>query len=273
MHRCAEEYILYLVTDGCMYLQEGEKQHELHAGQYLFLEPSKEHFGYRKSGCEYYYVHFQKECFLPFECAKIGDIRQVIMENRHRAYQCNPFEQGIYQEYKLFLPKYRKLLEKESLPRIVARMKEAIYIQLRKEAHYKLRCSCIFLDMLVTMSNDFVANILEDTEKANSYRKNVVHALEYLNLHYNEKITGELLETRLSVNFDALNRLFKQDVGMTIFDYLKTIRIQHAKEYLVTSPMKIYEISEAVGFTDPYYFSRVFKQMVGVSPKDFLNRL
>ena len=71
------------------------------------------------------------------------------------------------------------------------------------------------------------------------------------------------------MNFDSLNRLFKQETGFTIFRYQKKVRLKRACELLVTTTLKISEISDQTGFCDQYYFSRVFTQEYGMSPKMF----
>jgi YesN/AraC family two-component response regulator len=47
------------------------------------------------------------------------------------------------------------------------------------------------------------------------------------------------------------------------------VRINHAKELISTTSMKISEIGQAVGFADIYYFSKVFKKATGITPSDY----
>lgn len=71
------------------------------------------------------------------------------------------------------------------------------------------------------------------------------------------------------MNFDYLNRLFRQSVGRPIFQYLSSLRIAKARELLTTTSMRISQISEQVGFMDESYFSKVFKKYTGKSPTDY----
>jgi two-component system response regulator YesN len=54
--------------------------------------------------------------------------------------------------------------------------------------------------------------------------------------------------------------------------FVNEFRVSHAKRLLTGSNLKIYEIAEQVGFTDTKYFNRVFKDIEGVSPKEFRER-
>ena len=66
-------------------------------------------------------------------------------------------------------------------------------------------------------------------------------------------------------------KLFKKETGYTPTEYLTTIRIEHAKRVMATrSILRIKDIASLCGFKDPYYFSRVFKKVTGISPEKFL---
>lgn len=69
---------------------------------------------------------------------------------------------------------------------------------------------------------------------------------------------------------DYLRKLFKKEIGMTPLEYLTAKRVEYAKTLLETKGqkyLKIQDIALMVGFSDPYYFSRVFKKATGVSPE------
>ena len=93
--------------------------------------------------------------------------------------------------------------------------------------------------------------------------------INYIHINYAESISSQEIEEQFHMNFDSLNRLFKQETGFTIFRYLRQVRLNHARELLTTTQLKLSEISEYTGFCDQYYFSRAFKQEFGVSPKKY----
>ncbi|MNO36149.1 HTH-type transcriptional regulator YesS [compost metagenome] len=71
-------------------------------------------------------------------------------------------------------------------------------------------------------------------------------------------------EVFLTPNYISL--IFKKETGETLTDYITRIRINKAKELLLTTDLKVMEISELVGYENPHYFSTVFKKTVGVHP-------
>jgi AraC-like DNA-binding protein len=63
--------------------------------------------------------------------------------------------------------------------------------------------------------------------------------------------------------------LFKSTTGMGVIEYLTRLRSARARELLLTTRMSVQDIAAAVGYTDPYYFSRQFRRVNGVSPRTF----
>ncbi|MDB5136043.1 MAG: hypothetical protein JWP37_2646, partial [Mucilaginibacter sp.] len=67
----------------------------------------------------------------------------------------------------------------------------------------------------------------------------------------------------------TLSRLFKQETGMTIFQFIKTSRMQKALELMEDPAMNISEIVYHIGYESTATFSNLFKQLVGISPQKY----
>lgn len=92
---------------------------------------------------------------------------------------------------------------------------------------------------------------------------------QYIEQNFRQRISLDEIAESLHANRSYLSRLYKSKSGVNLFDAILCKRIEAAKEYLLHTDMKTYEISEAVGFEDAGYFSRVFKRQVGISPKEY----
>ncbi|WP_141504584.1 response regulator transcription factor [Paenibacillus luteus] len=91
-----------------------------------------------------------------------------------------------------------------------------------------------------------------------------------LEAEYGKNFEMERIAETVGMSANYLSRLFKQETGMTLTDYLIDIRIEKAKQFLTDHPnLKNYEISQLVGYSDPVYFNKLFKKMVGDTPKDY----
>ena len=69
------------------------------------------------------------------------------------------------------------------------------------------------------------------------------------------------------------SKLFKEETGENFIEYLTKLRIQKAKELLVDKEKSMKEICGQVGYSDPNYFSRIFKKSVGVTPTEYREAL
>ena len=77
------------------------------------------------------------------------------------------------------------------------------------------------------------------------------------------------LASQLGFSPSYLSVLIKKELGLPFQDYLIQERMKKAKLLLLTTDLKIYEIAEQVGFEDMNYFSQRFKQVVGLTPRQF----
>jgi two-component system response regulator YesN len=96
---------------------------------------------------------------------------------------------------------------------------------------------------------------------------------EYLRANFTEEVSlGELAE-RFHVNPPYLSRLFKRQVGAAPARYLRDLRISLARKLLdERRDLEVKEIGVLAGYSDQGYFSRIFKQSVGVSPQEYRER-
>ncbi len=91
-------------------------------------------------------------------------------------------------------------------------------------------------------------------------------AVRYVDKHYRQAITLEQLSSQFNVSLSHLCRQFKRACDMTFTEYLRTRRIDYARSLLRGTNSSVSEIGRQSGFEDYFYFNKVFKRSVGVSP-------
>ena len=98
-------------------------------------------------------------------------------------------------------------------------------------------------------------------------------AADYIINHYETPITVEGLAAYASVSHSSLYRRFMKRFQMSPKRFLLEYRIERACALLAATNHSIQEISNSVGFEDPFYFSRAFKEIKGVSPRQYANQV
>lgn len=88
----------------------------------------------------------------------------------------------------------------------------------------------------------------------------------FLNEHINEPLNTKDMEKRFFLTYKYMGTIFKKETGYTILNYHTLLRLESAKKILVSTFYSIDEISRQLGYSDPLYFSRVFKKHVNISP-------
>ncbi len=86
---------------------------------------------------------------------------------------------------------------------------------------------------------------------------------------YADGITLSEIADRLNLTQEYLGAQFHKELGENFSSYIRNYRLLKAKELLIGTQLKQYEISEKVGYTDAKYFARVFKECVGMSPAEY----
>ena len=106
---------------------------------------------------------------------------------------------------------------------------------------------------------------------AKGYSYLVRKCIGFMKQNYSSNITLGDIADNLNVSKCYLSMLFKQEVNIALSAYLAAYRIEQAKDLILGTNEKMYEIALRVGFDNPYYFSKVFKEVTGMTCKEFRN--
>lgn len=127
---------------------------------------------------------------------------------------------------------------------------------------------------VLELSKSLVQSITDNmlTSIYSGHSQIITKALQYINKGYKDKITLKDIENKLHVNSSYFSTLFKQEMGVTFTDYLNSLKVQYACNLLETTNLSIIDISLSTGFDDQSYFTKVFKKIKGVTPKEWRSR-
>jgi AraC-like DNA-binding protein len=140
-----------------------------------------------------------------------------------------------------------------SYHRVTTLLREEVNLVLRR-----LRTPAEALDSIATRLD---AQVLRQAD-ANRLHE----VIEYLKDNLHLELSREEIAARCNLNPSYFSSLFKELTGETFRRFVNRERIRKAQRLLVTSEQSAGEIARSVGFTDPSYFSQVFREYIGMTP-------
>lgn len=135
--------------------------------------------------------------------------------------------------------------------------------------------SCTTESQLSSMGMEMVRKycLLVNNYSRSGYSKLIRDCLDYVDFHYMEPLTLTSLADQYYVSNTHLSALFKKEVNMNLKEYIQEVRLRQARFLLNTTRLPIQEIAANCGFMDVNYFTRVFRKVHGISPREYRNRI
>lgn len=117
--------------------------------------------------------------------------------------------------------------------------------------------------------HEVVSMMSNDGEEENQLSLTVQRAKRLVHEFYSQGITLDEIAMKLKITPEYLGTQFHKELGVNFSAYIKNYRIQKAKELLIGTQLRLYEIAEKVGYNDSKYFSQVFKECTGHLPTEY----
>ncbi len=248
--------VFLYVTDGQMQVWEEDTEYVIKKGQFLFLKSGLHHWGEPKTppGTSWYWIHF-------FSNSNTED--------------CNELNISLnsYQPLSISHEEYRKFI---MLPK-QGNVSHCKILEKRMDSFLKLFCSTDpFRAITLSLQTmDLFFDLLRETINNQSMSKSdrtVQRVIEYLEQKEGYSLDSQELAAYLEMNYSYLSDVFKRKTGSTIHLYNSLIFIEKAAVLMRNSNLNISEISESLGFSSPFYFSRVFRKIMGCTPSEYISR-
>lgn len=194
------------------------------------------------------------------------------------------------------------LSEKETAEKKISKYLHTFYDSTKDLSQLQLICIRALIDIksyLQNIQSDYetesLNSVLSDLMKCTSYSElenrillyinTLIHGCEspeqqlstgvireiqlYINQHYGENISLQILANEFYLHPNYLSRLFKEKTGENFVDYLTRVRMNKVIYLLNNTSYKIMEICEMTGYDNPRYFSKAFKQFTGKTPREY----
>lgn len=143
------------------------------------------------------------------------------------------------------------------------------YNELRKEFYLQ-----ILLAELLLLINEFINELkAEEYHYSQFMHPKVSQLIEYINSHYYEPISLTDMAEKFSMSPSYLSKLFKSTTNFTFTEYLNSVRIKNSQILLENPNYRIIDVAQKSGFTNNTHFTRVFKDIIGISPTHYRKSL
>lgn len=109
----------------------------------------------------------------------------------------------------------------------------------------------------------------EKADESSVQDKHVTMVIRFMYKNLSKQLTLENISKEVELSKSYLHFIFKEQTGRAPVDFFIHLKMQEACKLLQSTDLYIYEVSTKLGYPDPYYFSRIFKKVVGVSPKEY----
>ena len=251
-----EHYVFLYVDKGDFDIFEGGIKYRISDGQGIFLKkgiPVKAYMK-QKQGSSWYWIHFYDSA---------SDSNDSTPLHMGKLYNTLFFPDN-YRHY-IILP---KVISNKHVKNIDVKLKSLLAL-LRSQSslrHYQL--SLELMELFIYIFQQY------DSENKHSKRNIIcVKITEYLENRIDGDILAYELEKILGVTYYYAGKVFKNQVGISITEYHTKMKINKAVQLLADTALNISQVSDILGFKSPYYFSRVFKKVMGKAPSEYIGQV
>lgn len=259
--RTATHDVLLLILSGCMPVVEDGREYFLEAGDIFFLKKGVHHWGETPfdENTSWLFIHFRH---LDINDTDIYKGIPELSDDFRRTKNVQLVENDYHQL--LILPKH-------------------LHNMLNTEIHHKFKKVVELFNSdrpyMLAYANGALHELLLDlyllkrtNVDAGSTSARVSKIYRFLSDNVEKPFSPSDLEAHMELSFKHIGRIFKEHTGMTLHQCHTKFKIDRATRMLCNGNLNITEISENLGFSDPLYFSNVFKKHTGLSPRAYRDK-
>lgn len=246
--RTAPFHVAIYLLQGSMEIIEDGIPYRIMPDQVFFLKSGIHHWGNRsfEIGSSWYYAHFY--CDAPSSCME--ELPRGIYYDERISLKLSEKDR-----YFITLPKLINCEEKTQIKRNFEKMIEAhIHGNIPQTS---IRLWQIFLEC---------AQNAQDDKVSNGYAEQIQN---YVRQHYIDGFTSAQIQEACGLSYKYAGTLFKEVTGQTIKEYQCTLRLRKAEQLLKETNKSITEIAQLTGFSDVFYFSKIFHRKKGCPPGEY----
>lgn len=249
--RILQDYELFVVTDGTLYIGTDIKEYIINTGEYLLMPPNNYQHGTKSSLCSFYWMHFGYN--------KEQNNHELLLPHKEAS---DTSSGPTYIPGCLLLPEQGRL---SSPDRIIILMKQLQDSDRRYREVTLNRYLCSAVLSEVALQSQIYPTYGNKIIKEQFYRD----ICDYVSWHITDNLKVSQVATYFGYNEKYLTTFFKQRAGISLKQYILQVKMDRAKADLSETSDPVSQIAFRLGFTDAHNFSNAFHKITGLSPSEY----
>lgn len=249
--------VFLCVSDGQMQVWEEDTEYVVKKGEFLFLRSGLRHWGEPRTpaGTAWYWIH----CYGHTNIEADQELNMNL--DSYRSYAIAE------EEYSKFvrLPKQGRLTNPNQLEK---KLESLLHIFRLSDPFRAVTLSMQITQLFIDLFKEH-----KQTKPLSKSDRTVQRIVDYLELKDSYSLDAHELSSHLDMNYSYLCDVFKAKMKTTIHTYNAQICIDKAIGMMRHSSLNVSEISDRLGFTNPFYFSRVFRKVIGCPPSAYMSSI
>jgi AraC family transcriptional regulator of arabinose operon len=243
MSRLLLDYELFVQTKGQLFIADEEEQHALQEGDFLLMPPRAKQFGYQKSDCSFYWLHFTVDDHLTDSCE---------------------IESYVPQEGSIVIPR-KGTLSNDKIVVLMKQLQDSVRSYQDPTLNNYLTTSILCeLYNQAYLSKNAPNKKLKQLQLYNDI-------VDYMAWNRFEQLKVSQIADHFGYNAKYLSHLFSTIAGVSLKQFIMQQKIEAASFLLTDTNQTVNEIALQLGYHDSQHFMKSFKQMTNLTPTEFRN--
>lgn len=139
----------------------------------------------------------------------------------------------------------------------------------QRDHYWPCRSRSYYIELLLLVNSIYDEDYIPDNIYVGKMTDEIRDIINWLHVHYEDKIVIEDITKHFHTNKTTLNKKFKAVMGITVMEYMISLRMQVACSFLRKTTLSVKEITERAGYRDDSHFLRSFKKYTGCTPSEY----
>ncbi len=260
-HYCHKRNVLIFVCSGIFNYTFNDHEVVLSAGSHLFIPAGVPYTAAVSEDCDYFFIHF--ETTMPITTVSHDETVKAL--DQEKTNQVSSKNNEYTQKPDQYLYISENFVHKQRFGALQYRISRCLEFRQGSSPLDRMRLLNSFFKVLLSLAAALGEQLLEAKHISPTFLK----LTRYIEENYTSHLTLKALSEHFSLSKQYIMRLFREQAGSTVTHYINELRLRRSLDLLTYHSLSVSEVAFAVGFSNLYYFDRLFKKAYSITPTEF----